>query len=150
MPKSVAVGRIFNVKKYAGQGLIEIVITVLIIAGTVLALIRFQIALTYSNSVSQQQNIALILANKQIETLRDFSVLTGANSYANVASGSSTTTITHAVYTITWTVTASTNPTYKNIHVSVTWIDRNGVSQSISLVSHVAGIDPATSSIIMG
>lgn len=132
-----------------GQGLIEVMMTLLIIAGSVIALLRFQNYLAYSNSVANQQSTATQLAVSKIETLRDFSALTGTNSYANIASGSSSFTGTSATYTITWTVTPFVNPTYKTIDVVVTWTDRYGNAQSTELTSMVAQVDPSYSATIM-
>lgn len=134
------------IKRQTGQGLIETLITFVIIAGTVLALTRFQTSLAYSNSVSQQQSTALILAQKQMETLRDFSQL---SEYQAITTGSSSVSGESATYAIAWTVTTVATPSYKTIDVTVTWTDRNGVSRSIRLTSRVAGIDPSRSSMIM-
>lgn len=132
-----------------GQGLIEVMVTLLIIAGSVVALLRFQNYLGYSNTVANQQGTAYQLAVKQIETLRDYSALTGANSYANIASGSSTYSGASATYTITWTVTSFTNPTYKTIDVTVSWTDSYGGAQSKRLITKLAQLDPSFSSTIM-
>lgn len=136
----------------SGQTLIETLVTLLFIAISVIALIRFQNYLAYDTSLAQQKAEATILALKEIETLRDFQVLnntSGYTSYQSIASGSSSTTGANATYTITWTVSSYTNPTYKNIDVTVTWTDRYNNSQSVELVTNVAGIDPSTSSTIM-
>lgn len=138
-----------KLQQQTGIGLIETMLTFLLIAGSVLALLRFQTYLAYTNNLAQQQSTATNLAVSRIETLRDFSVLTGSNSYANIASGSSTSTGSGATYTITWTVTTFTNPNYKTIDVVVTWTDRTGSSQSIRLTSRVAGIDPSLSARII-
>lgn len=138
-----------KLNRIKGQGLIEIMMTVLIITGSVLALLRFQSYLAYSNDVANQRATAAQLALNQIETLRDYSALTGTNSYANIASGSSTYTGTSATYSLTWTVTPYTNPTYKTINVTVSWTDRYGTAQSAQLTSIVAQLDPSYSATIM-
>ncbi|MDR3476519.1 MAG: hypothetical protein P4M14_00630 [Gammaproteobacteria bacterium] len=135
--------------KTSGQGLIEVLMTLLIIVGSVLALLKFQNYLAYSNSLAYQQATATQLAVNQIETLRDYSALSGTNSYANIASGNSTITNSGATFTVTWTVTPFTNPTYKTLDVVVTWTDRYGVAQSRRLTSMVAQIDPSYSATIM-
>lgn len=138
--------------KQKGQTLVETLVTVVFIAMAVLALIGFQNYLAYDNSLAQQRADATQLAEGQIETLKDFHVLnntSGYTSYQGITSGSRTVTGTTTTFTITWTVTAFTNPTYKNIDVNVTWTDRNGASQSVRLITNVAGIDPSTSSTIM-
>jgi Tfp pilus assembly protein PilV len=143
---------VFCRAKISGQTLIEALITVVFISFCVIALIRFQNYLTYDNSLAQQKSEATILAAKQIEQLRTFEVLnttSGYTAYQSIASGSSTSTGTNATYTITWTVTANTNPTYKNASVTVSWTDRQNNAQSVQLVSHISGIDPPNSASIM-
>jgi len=135
--------------KLRGQGLIEALVTLLILAAVSIALIRFQANLAYGNSVSQQMANASNLAVKQIENLRDYTALTGTPSYQSIVSGSSTTTLTDTLYTITWTVTSFTNPTYKTLDVTVSWTDRNSVARSVRLVTRVAAVDPSTSGLII-
>lgn len=132
-----------------GQGLIEVLLTLLVLALTSIALIRFQGNLAYSNSVSQQVADATSLGVKQIETLRDFTVLTGSPSYQTINSGSSTSAGSDTTYTLTWTVTTFTNPNYKRIDVNITWTDRYGVARSVRLISQVGGINPANSAAII-
>lgn len=139
-------------KTLTGQTLVETLVTIVFISMAVIALIRFQNYLSYDNSLSQQTATAITLAESEIETLRDFQVLTttsGYTAYSSIASGSSTNNGTSAVYTITWTVTSYTNPTYKNISVTVSWTDRRGTAQSVQLVTNVAGIQPANSAAVM-
>lgn len=135
-----------------GQGLIEVLITLLIVVVGVLGIIRFQNYLAYNNSLAQQQGDATILAMQKIESLRDYQVLnttSGYTAYQDIASGSTTSTGATTVYTITWTVTTNVNPTYKKIDVTVSWTDRNNISQSVRLVSQVAGVEPAFSAAIL-
>lgn len=144
--------KIFKLAKYQGIGLIESLITFVIIAGSVVALVRFQINLAYHDTITQQQNDAILLATNKMETLRDFNVLynqTSYISYQNIASGTSSTTGTNTTYTTTWTVTAYTNPTYKTLSVITSWTDRLGNTQSIRLFSDVAGIEPSFSATVM-
>ena len=139
-------------RRSEGQTLIETLICVLFIAVSAVALIHFQGYLSYDNSLVQQKAEAVITASSKMSSLCDFQVLsntTGYTSYQSIASGTSSVTGNYASYTMTWTVTSYTNPTYKNISVTVTWTDRYGVSQSIQLVSNIAGIDPQYSSAIM-
>jgi Tfp pilus assembly protein PilV len=134
-------------KKQAGQGLIETVIALLIISGGVVALIQFEHNLGYGNSLSQQQAEATILATSEIESMRNFGVLTvtsGYNAYQSIAASNSSSTGNNTTYTISWTVsTSTTTPTYKTVDVTVSWTDLNGGSQSIELSSIITGIDPA-------
>jgi Tfp pilus assembly protein PilV len=124
---------------------------VLLISISIAAIVRFQHYLSYSTNSTQQQTDANILAVKQIETLRDFKVLNttaGYAAYQDIASGTSNATVGNTTYTINWTVTANTNPTYKTIDTTVTWTDRFSTSQTVRLISRVAGLDPVISSLI--
>lgn len=138
--------------KLAGQTLIEVLITVLIIAGSVIALIRFQNYLAYNNSLNQQKADAMSLATQQIETLKIFQVLnttSGYTAYQNILTGSSSPTINNTTYTINWTVTTNTNPDYKVANVVVSWTDRYSTSNSVTLTSDIGRIDPANSASVM-
>ncbi|MDR3491226.1 MAG: hypothetical protein P4M12_04180 [Gammaproteobacteria bacterium] len=141
-----------RLKSYRGEGLVETMIAFLIIAGSVVALTRFQSGVSYSDSVTAQQSEATILAHSKLESLRDYQVINTQSPYAayqGIVSGTSTSTGTNATYTLTWTVTTFTNPSYKNISVVVSWTDRYGVAQSVQLVTRVGSIDPATSGVII-
>jgi Tfp pilus assembly protein PilV len=136
-------------RKQKGQGLIEIVITIAVILGSAIALLRLQNSILYSDSFIRQQNYAMLLATQQIETLRTFTTLSGTGSYQTIASGSSTVSGPTATYTLTWTVTTLTNPNYKVVNITVSWVDKRGATQSIQVATQMAGIDPAYSASII-
>jgi Tfp pilus assembly protein PilV len=141
-----------RLKNLIGEGLIETLICMLLIFGTIVSLMSFQATLAYNDDVSAQTSDATILAMNQLEKLRDFQVLNttpGYTAYSSIVSGSSSPVGMNTTYTMTWTVTANTNPTYKNINVTVTWADRRAVSHSVTLSTNVAGIDPSYSSSVM-
>jgi type IV pilus assembly protein PilV len=135
-----------------GTGLVETLLVVLLVSIGVLAIMNFQHNLSYSTNMTQQQFDATSLATNEIETLRDFQVLSvtsGYSAYASIASGSSSSTVGNTTYTVTWTVSTNASPSYKTINVTVSWTDRFGNSQSVTSSSRVAGVDPATSASIM-
>ncbi len=138
--------------RYHGEGLVETMIAFLIIAGSVVALTRFQSNVAYSDSVTQQQSEATILAQSKLESLSDFQVI-GTQSpyfaYQDIISGTSTKAGENSTYTLTWTVTPFVNPTYKVIDIFVSWIDRYNNAQSVRLVTRVGSIDPSLSGQIM-
>lgn len=138
--------------KNHGQTLIEVLITLLIIAIGVIALVRFQNYLAYTNSVTQQTADAAILAKQKIELLRDYQVINttaGYSAYADIANGSQSSTVGNTTYTVAWTITTATNPDYKTIDVNVTWTDRRSSAQSVRMISRVGSIDPAHSASVM-
>jgi Tfp pilus assembly protein PilV len=136
-----------------GEGLVETLIAMLIIFGTIAALLSFQAGLAYNNILNQQRSDATVLATSELETLRDFQVIAPQAPYAayqSIATGTSTSVGVNATFTLRWTVTTTATPSYKNINVAVTWTDPHGVAQTIQLTTDVGGIDPAYSSSIMG
>jgi Tfp pilus assembly protein PilV len=135
-----------------GSTLIEALVTILFIAVAIIALIRFQRYLAYDNSIAQQKIEATAIGMSRLETLGDYQVFNttaGYYAYQDITTSSATVTGLNASYNVAWTVTAFTNPTYKQINLTVTWTDRNNVSQSIRLVTYVAGIEPSRSANIM-
>jgi type IV pilus assembly protein PilV len=136
-----------------GFTLIETLITLALISFGVIGIIRLQNYLAYDTSVFQQKNEALVLAVKQIETLRDFPVIKTTSgytySYQTIASSVVSVSGKTATFTVTTTVTSFLNPTYKNIDVTVSWSDRYNASQSVRMVSIVASVDPSYSAVIM-
>lgn len=138
--------------KQSGQGLIEILIVCVIITIACVSLMKFQAALSYKDSLALQRSDATILALTELESLRDYQVLTTQSpytAYANIASGSSTSTGTNTTYTITWTVNTVASPAYKTITVVVSWTDALSNAQSITLVTNVAGLTPVFSATVL-
>lgn len=132
--------------KQKGHGLIETIVALLIISGGVITLIQFERRIAYHHNLAQQQSEATILATSRIESQRAFGVINttpGYTSYQSIATGTSTSNGTNATYTLSWTVTTSTtNPTYKTVNITVTWLDRYSASQSIQLSTIILGLDP--------
>ncbi len=140
-------------KKQSGLTLVETLVTLVVISIGVIGLIRLHSYLAYDTSVFQQKNEATVLALKQIETLKSFPVVKVtagySSSYDGIATSTSTVNGTTATFTITSTVTTYTNPNYKDINVTVSWTDKYNVSESVTMVTKVAAIDPAFSASIM-
>jgi len=131
-----------------GQGLLEVLIALILVAFGILALIRYQTNLSLNQEVVRQISDATILAANQIETLSDYSSQAGYNA---IASGSAVNNsiATNTSYTVTWTVTSFTNPTYTAIDVNVTWTDHAGNARNLRLDSNIAWLDPAVTAGIM-
>lgn len=139
-------------KRQAGQGLIETLIMTLIIFLVVVSLLSFEATLAYNDSLTAQRNDATLLAENELEKLRDFQVLNTLVPYTafmSIVSGTATSVGVNTTYTITWTVTQTASPLYDTVNVTVTWSDRRGVAQSIELSTVIAGLDPTTSSSVM-
>jgi len=142
----------YRMSQQRGQGLVESLITMVIIFGTIVALMSFQSTLAYNDSLTAETADATLLAVNQLEVLRDYQVLNVQNPYTafvSMTSGTANSTGLDTTYKITWTITNFTLPTYNNAAVTVTWKDRRNISQTITLVTRIAGIDPTNSSTIM-
>jgi Tfp pilus assembly protein PilV len=133
--------------KQQGTTLIEILITIIIIVVGVMAIAKFQQKTWHHSKLLAQQNQALALAQSKLEQLRAFEVLateSGKFAYQDIGSGSDTITTTNTDYTINWNVTEATDPDYKTINVTVSWLDNHGSSHNINLTSIISKIDPFT------
>lgn len=133
-------------RTHSGQGLIEVLIILLFVCAGVAAILTFQNYLLYSTSLSRQQADATLLATSQMESWRNFSVITvtaGYTAYASIASGSVQNTIGNTTYTTTSTVTSNSSPAYDNVVIVVSWTDQYGNAQSVSLVSDIGSINPS-------
>jgi Tfp pilus assembly protein PilV len=129
-----------------GQGLIEALMIAVFVGVNVMALISLQNYLTYTTSLAQQQSNANLLAESEIELLRDFGVLnttSGYTAYQQIVTNSSSSTLGNTTYTLNWTVTPASGLAYVTVSVSVSWTDRRGLAQSARLITNIAGVDPA-------
>ncbi|MES2217504.1 MAG: hypothetical protein V4501_03735 [Pseudomonadota bacterium] len=141
-----------SLHKQSGQGLIEILIVCVIVTIACISLMKFQAALSYKDSLALQRSDATVLALSQLETLRDYQVLNTQSPYtafSSIVSGSSTSVGTNTTYTITWTVTPVASPVYDSINVVVSWTDKVGTSQSVTLTTNVAGLTPVFSATVL-
>jgi Tfp pilus assembly protein PilV len=108
----------------AGVGLIEVLITLVIIAGGVMAMSRLQGLLLTSAASSRQQSDASFIAQRVIEDLRSRDW-----GHASLAAGTPAATQvagTTATYTVQYTVTdtgAAGQMQFKTVQVTVSWTD---------------------------
>jgi Tfp pilus assembly protein PilV len=142
-----------KLKSQIGDGMIETLVTLVILAIGALALIKFQAYLAYNNGVMRQQGEAMIIATKQLETLRNFLDLTSPSSYSplysNIANQTTTVAGTSANFTTIANVSTFASPTYKEIDLTISWTDRRNNVQTRTLSSQVAGIAPANEGGVM-
>lgn len=133
-----------------GIGLIESLVSLLVLALGMMSFAALQARLRLNSDVAKQRAEAVRLAQEQIEGFRSFGTLAG---FDGVGSGSSSVTASsiasNATYTITRQVTDApraaglTNAPVKNLLVTVTWNDRNGNPQSVIFRTMIARSDPA-------
>lgn len=138
-----------------GVSLIEALVALAIMAFGLLGVAAMQSALRSSADVSRQRAEAVRMAQQKIEQLRGFAVLasapTGQLDYEDVVSGSDApappTGYENTTFARSWTVTApaSGEPAFKVVSVSVSWTDRAGATDSITLASNIMRASPELS-----
>lgn len=129
-----------------GGALIEVLVAAIILAGGLFSLISFQANLLRERSLVSQRAAALTLAQDKLQGLRNYTVIAttgGQFAYDDIVSGTSSTTMSGASYTLTWTVAALTNPTRKTASVTTTWTDAVNTAQSITVNTIINRIDPS-------
>jgi len=138
-----------------GASLLEALIAMLIMALGMLGIAAMQAKQRAHADVAKQRSEAVRIAQEDIENFRAFGTLVSdagvANNlaYAGVLDNAGaksvlagTVTTTNATYTIARDIVTSTDPRTKDLRVAVSWVNREGVSESVVLRSMIAGIDP--------
>jgi type IV pilus modification protein PilV len=142
-----------TIKPEKGIGLIEVLVTTVVVAVGLLAVASLQGTFVSSSGESKTRSEALVLAEQKLESLRNNVTSTG---YSALASGTDSPVGTNATFTRTWTITDVTPfttgaPDRKNISVQVGW-DGNGDGDStdadeiVNVVTELAWNDPAKAS----
>ncbi len=132
-------GRPGRARPAAGFGLLEVLITMVILAGGLLAIGGMYVKIMRESGVSRQRIEALTLAQTKLEELRAqaFSTLTSASDTvaASAVAGRS------ADYQRSWSISSFTSPaTYKAVTVTVTWADSQGQTQSAAVSSRIGNV----------
>jgi len=125
---------IFLRKKSLGIGLIEVLITTVVVAVGLLAIGSLESGLIGSSRSNKTQAECLALANTKIEQLRDTISMLGYEAIASSDADESIVGITET-FTRAWDVVLLTDPEAKNINVQVAWgdasIERQCVAQTV-------------------
>jgi len=158
------------IKTQKGIGLIEVLITTVVVAVGLLAVASLQGKFVSSSGESKMRSEALVLAEQKLEQFRNTVVITNTNvpatGYNNIlAAGSFADTGnpivgTNASFTRSWTITdvtppvppfAAGDPSLKRVSVQVGWDgngdgDSNDADEIVNVVTEMAWIDPAKAS----
>lgn len=127
-----------------GIALIEVLVSLAVLAGGLLGLLRLQNGLRASADLAAQRSTALRLAQDDLEGLR------GAAAGQVIAPARSTWNpdAANATYTLTRVVQAH-RPNLTQVRTELTWTDRGGAPQSLALTTLFAGLDPALSGALL-
>ncbi|MDO9267896.1 MAG: hypothetical protein Q7T96_02160 [Methylobacter sp.] len=159
-----------SIKTQKGIGLIEVLITTVVVAVGLLAVASLQGQFVSSSGESKMRSEALVLAEQKLEQFRNIVAITNTNIPATgyndiLVAGSFTDTGnpivgTNASFTRSWTITdvappvppfAVGDPSLKRISVQVGWDgngddDSNDADEIVNVVTEMAWIDPAKAS----
>lgn len=123
-----------STKNSAGIGLIEVLVTTVVVGIGLLAVASLQGDLISGSRTNKTRAEAQALAHTKIEQLRDTIERTGTNGYTTlVVPSASDETIAGVTETFTrlWLVTDETNPTRKRVRVKVSWGDGSAANQVV-------------------
>nr|WP_294865818.1 prepilin-type N-terminal cleavage/methylation domain-containing protein [uncultured Pseudogulbenkiania sp.] len=139
--------RIASQRRQRGFSLLEILITLVVLGGGLLAVGNLYGKVMNGSAAAKERSEAVVQAEKKLDELR-------YTAYASIASGSdsvnaATGSGSSANYSRRWTITASTSPAYKDVVVTVSWTDSRNQSQSAVLTSRISSIDPARSAAVI-
>lgn len=128
-------------KTSGGFLLIEVLVAVLIVAMGILGLAKLEAMVVGSAGEAKSRSAAMALARSQVDTLR--SNILQAQFTSNVATGTRTDTVNGIEFSTAWTV-SQPDLTLQNrlVRVSVSWTDRSGNTQTVTLDSVIAWNDP--------
>jgi Tfp pilus assembly protein PilV len=115
-------------RRQRGFGLVEILISILVLSFGLVALAVFQGDILQAGGEIKARNEALALGDEKLEDLRN---LISEAQYSAVTSGSDSITGKNATFTRAWTVAADGTLPFVDVSVAVTWSDADGNSQSV-------------------
>ena len=156
-------------QKQRGFSLVEVMVTMVVISIGVLGHVSFQRIVYRDTGLAGTRNVASELASEKLEDLRGYSILgsdigsfafedIGSNAGGSLSNG--TVTVGNTDLTRSWTVTnyyyttdlaapsttvptGSPLPDFKAVTVTIGWQDVTGAAQSLTVSTHIAGIDPS-------
>ena len=128
-----------------GSTLLEALIAFLVLSLGMIVIARVQTHLRLDADVARQRSEAVRLAQEDMETMRGFAsieAVAGMRSFDGIASASRS---VHAdtIYLIDRRIVTADLPHAKSASITVSWTDRSGSAQEVTLHSIIAGSDPA-------
>lgn len=132
-----------------GFGILEVMVSIVILAIALLALGRFQGAILQTESTSKSRSVAAQLAQAKIDELRGFTP--GSSTLGWTAIGSSSTaesiTLSNTTFTRSWTVSTNNDLVYKVLTVTVSWTNPDG---STAQVAQTTAIQDSKAELVVG
>jgi len=141
--------------RFLGVGLVEVLITLIVIGGGLLAVGRMQGGLMSSSADLKAQSEAIRLAEAKLEEMRlnatlarDCSRAVVPGDYAGLSSSTEEEILNgvNATFTRSWTLTAATSPDRHDVAVTVGWANNSGDEQATTLETIISLNDLCTTS----
>lgn len=108
-----------------------------------LALSGMQLSLSRNADLAKQRIEAMRLAQARIEDMRSFTgISSGTINWNGLDATANTTTTTNTTYTVASTMSGADTDAMRAVNVQVTWADRTGANQSVSIASVISQTDP--------
>lgn len=141
--------------KNSGIGLIEVLVTTVVIALGLLSVASFQGELLSGSRDNKTRSECQVIANTKIQQLRDMVEKTGVNGYDSLASSVAAESLTgiNETYSRVWVVTDQVDPERKDVNVTVSWgaggTDNQCVLQTVIAFDNLgnSGLAAATSDV---
>lgn len=131
-----------------GVTLVEALIAFLVLSLGMLAVVRLQPELRRHADLSRQRGEATRLAQQDIETLRGVAPASFA-SIASAAYGVGPDGLGSPPYAVQRRVEATAWPHARSVEVVVSWPDRSGEVQQVTLVTLIGAIDPTAAGALL-
>ena len=140
-----------------GFTLVEALVAMMVMAFGMLALVSMQTLLSRNADAARQRTEAIRFAQREIEQMRAYPQIStnGSNAWADLASSSSALSITPnstvmdtltvkggTTYQMTWSLSGSSSDMLRTAAITTSWTDRANQSQSVTLTSVIAQMDP--------
>ncbi|CAH1534364.1 Type IV fimbrial biogenesis protein PilV [Vibrio rotiferianus] len=128
---------IFNQR---GVGMLEVLFSVMLIAGGVLSLIKLQVYMEKESEYALNSLEALQLAEEKLEWFRTRGASSAASDIvvadfdADIIAGNST----NGAYTVQWELLPAPIANLKVVKVEATWLDRAGDTQGVELQTMIS------------
>jgi len=135
-----------------GVSLVEAIVAMAVMAFGMMAIVGLQSTLRLNSDVAKQRSEAVRIAEDAIESWRAYSVIApaaGLAAYDDIALGALAEVAvpgTNTTFALKRTVTPGQG--WKSIRVEVSWVDRAGQAQSVTLSSIIGRSDPALSGVL--
>lgn len=152
-PRPLVSGATPLTRQQAGVSLLEALIALAVMAFGLLGVVGVQTTLRTNGDISRQRAEAVRIAEETIEHWRAFTALDTPSGpsphttvYAQLLSAGPTTVAGNSTtYSVSQVVSTIAQPAIKSLQVDVTWPDRSGAQQQVTMTTRIAGVLPELS-----